>query len=285
MDRSRLIGRAGLWLFVALTGVFFLLPLYVMLVTSLKTMPEVRDSSIFALPKALTFAPWAEAWLHACSGRVCEGLRTGFWNSVVITVPSVVLSVAIGAVNGYALALWRARYAEAMFAIMLVGAFIPYQLFIYPLALSFASAGLSNSLAGVVIVHVIFGMPVTTLIFRNYYSGIPADLMNAARVDGAGFWRILGSVILPMSTPIIVVAVILQATGIWNDYLFGLIFAGRDHQPMTVQLIGLVNTRMGERPYNVHMAATLLTALVPLAIYLLSGRWFVRGIAAGAVKG
>ncbi|WP_172332331.1 carbohydrate ABC transporter permease [Mangrovicoccus sp. HB161399] len=285
MDGNRLIGRAGLWAFTGLAALFFLLPLYVMVATSLKTMPEVRDSSIFALPLAPTIGPWVEAWSHACSGQVCEGLKAGFWNSVIITVPSVLLSVLIGAVNGYALALWRARFAEAMFAIMLVGAFIPYQLFIYPLALSFSAVGLNSSLPGVILVHVIFGMPVTTLIFRNFYSGIPVDLMNAARVDGAGFWRIFGEVILPMSTPIIVVAVILQATGIWNDYLFGLIFAGREHQPMTVQLMGLVNTRMGERPYNVHMAATLLTGIVPLAIYLLSGRWFVRGIAAGAVKG
>ncbi|WP_349295439.1 carbohydrate ABC transporter permease (plasmid) [Thioclava sp. 'Guangxiensis'] len=285
MEQASNTGRWGLWIFVLLSALFFLLPLYVMGVTSLKDMAEVRNSSIFALPQHPSFAAWDQAWNHACSGLHCEGLRTGFWNSVIITVPSVFFSVLLGAINGYALAFWRIRGAEVLFAIMLIGAFIPYQLFIYPLAMSFASLGLGKSLFGVVLVHVIFGMPVTTLIFRNFYSGVPDVLLDAAKIDGAGFWQIFGRIILPMSVPILVVTVILQATGIWNDYLFGLIFAGQGNQPMTVQLIGLVNTRMGEHPYNVHMAATILTALVPLAIYLLSGRWFVRGIAAGAVKG
>lgn len=279
------MARFGLWAFLAVTLLFFLTPVYVMIITSLKSMPEVRLGKIFAPPSELTFEPWAEAWSRACTGMKCEGLSSGFWNSVMITVPSVVVSVLFGALNGYALAFWRIRGAEALFAILLIGAFIPYQLFIYPLSLSFAMVGLSGSLAGVIMVHVIFGLPVTTLIFRNYYSGIPQELLKAARIDGAGFWRIFVSIILPMSAPILVVAVILQATGIWNDYLFSLIFAGTGNQPMTVQLNALVNTRMGERPYNVHMAATMLTAAVPLLIYFLSGRWFVRGIAAGAVKG
>ncbi len=284
--KSRLTaGRVGLWLFLLVSAAFFLAPVYVMIVTSLKTMPEIREGSIFSLPEAVTFEPWIEAWSRACTGLKCTGLQGGFRNSLAIMVPSVILSVLFGAVNGYALALWRARGAEVLFGCLLVGAFIPYQLFIYPLSLSFASIGLSNSLAGVVLIHVIFGLPVTTLIFRNFYSGIPVELVKASKVDGAGFWRIFISILLPMSAPIIVVATILQATGIWNDYLFSLIFAGQGNQPMTVQLNALINTRMGERPYNVHMAATMLTAAVPLLIYFLSGRWFVRGIAAGAVKG
>jgi glucose/mannose transport system permease protein len=278
-------GRLGLWVFLFVAALFFIAPLYVMVVTSLKTMPEIREGTIFALPKLVTFAPWVEAWSTACTGLRCEGLSSGFWNSVKILIPSVILSVLFGAINGYALSFWRAKGAEALFALMMIGAFIPYQLFIYPLSLSFAVVGIGNSLAAVVLIHVIFGLPITTLIFRNYYSGLPGELIKAARVDGAGFWRIFVSILLPMSGPIMVVAVILQATGIWNDYLFSLIFAGQGNQPMTVQLTALVNTRLGERPYNVHMAATLLTALVPLAIYFLSGRWFVRGIAAGAVKG
>lgn len=282
---DRRVATIGVWAFVVLSLLFFLAPIYVMVVTSLKTMPEIRDGQIFALPRAVSLEAWSEAWSRACSGLKCEGLSGGFWNSVRITVPSVVVSVLLGAVNGYALAFWRVRRAEILFALLLVGAFIPYQLFIYPLSLGFARIGIGNSLIGVVAVHVIFGLPITTLVFRNFYSGLPGELLKAARVDGAGFWRIFISIILPMSTPILVVATILQATGIWNDYLFSLVFAGQDNQPMTVQLNAMVNTRLGERPYNVHMAATMLTALVPLAIYLLSGRWFVRGIAAGAVKG
>lgn len=279
------LSRIGLWCFVALTALFFLLPLYVMIVTSLKDLDEIRSGSIFALPSAPSFFAWSEAWLHACTGLTCEGLRGGFINSLKIAVPSVSISVLLGAITGYALAFWKPRGAEIMFGLLMIGAFIPYQLFVYPLAFSFSKAGLGGTLAGVIIVHVIFGLPIMTLVFRNYYSGLPQELLKAARVDGAGFWRALFSIILPMSTPIIVVAVILQTTGIWNDYIFGLIFAGQDNQPMTVQLNALVNTRFGERPYNVHMAATVLTAAVPLAVYFLSGRWFVRGIAAGAVKG
>ena len=279
------VTQFAVWAFIIVSLAFFIAPVYVMIVTSLKTMPEIRDGNIFQLPQTLTTKPWLDAWMHACAGLTCEGIQTGFWNSVRITVPSVIISVLFGAVNGYALSFWKSRGAEFLFAVLLIGAFIPYQLFIYPLSMVFAKLNLSNSLTGVVLVHVIFGLPITTLIFRNYYSGIPAELLKAAKIDGAGFWRIFTSIILPMSVPIVVVAVILQATGIWNDYLFGLIFAGKDNQPMTVQLTALVNTRMGERPYNMHMAATILTAIVPLAIYFLSGRWFVRGIAAGAVKG
>lgn len=279
------VAKFAVWAFIIVSLAFFIAPVYVMIVTSLKTMPEIHDGNIFQLPQTLTTKPWTDAWLHACAGLTCEGIRTGFWNSVRITVPSVIFSVLIGAINGYALSFWKSRGAELLFAVMLIGAFIPYQLFIYPLSLAFAKLNLSNSLTGIVLVHVIFGLPITTLIFRNYYSGVPSELLKAAKIDGAGFWRIFSSIILPMSVPIIVVAVILQATGIWNDYLFGLIFAGKDNQPMTLQLTALVNTRTGERPYNMHMAATILTAIVPLAIYFLSGRWFVRGIAAGAVKG
>ncbi|WP_275791378.1 carbohydrate ABC transporter permease [Pararhizobium gei] len=277
--------QIGLWSFLLVSAIFFLAPIYVMIVTSLKSMPEIRDGNIFSLPRQITFEPWVEAWSRACTGLKCSGVQGGFWNSIKILIPSVVLSVMFGAVNGYALTFWRVKGAEILFACLLVGAFIPYQLFIYPLSLTFAAFGVSNSLGGVVLIHVIFGLPVTTLIFRNFYSGIPADLMKAAKVDGAGFWRIFISILLPMSAPILVVATILQATGIWNDYLFSLIFAGQENQPMTVQLSALINARTGERPYNVHMAATMLTAAVPLLIYFLSGRWFVRGIAAGAVKG
>jgi glucose/mannose transport system permease protein len=279
------LASIGLWVFLVVSALFFLVPLYVMIVTSLKTMPEVRDSTIFSLPRSPTLEPWLEAWSTACTGLRCSGLSGGFWSSVKILIPSVAISVLFGAINGFALSFWRAKGAEILFALLMIGAFIPYQLFIYPLSLSFAVFGIGSSLTAVVLIHVIFGLPITTLIFRNYYSGLPMELIKAARVDGAGFWRIFVSILLPMSGPITVVALILQATGIWNDYLFGLIFAGQGNQPMTVQLTALVNTRLGERPYNVHMAATLLTALVPLVIYLISGRWFVRGIAAGAVKG
>ena len=157
----------------------------------------------------------------------------------------------------------------------------------WPISLvrTLAMVDLFGSLPGIVLIHTVFGMPVMTLLFRNYYIAVPGELFKAARIDGGGFWRIFFQLMLPMATPMLIVATILQLTGIWNDYLFGLIFAGKDNYPMTVQLNNLVNTTFGERRYHIDMAATILTSLVPLAIYFFSGRWFVRGIAAGAVKG
>ena len=279
------VARIGVYAFLASSALFFILPLYVMLVTSLKSMDEIRAGSIFALPLQPTFAPWRQAWSDVCTGASCGGLRAGFWNSVAITVPSTVLPILVGAVNGYALSFWRVRGAGLLFGVLLAGAFIPVQVMIYPLVRLLAIAGVYGSLPSIVIVHLVFGMPVMTLLFRNYYAAVPHELFQAARVDGAGFWRIFAQIMLPMSTPIVVVAAIIQLTGVWNDYILGLVFAGRENLPMTVQLNNVINTTTGIRQYNVNMAATILTALVPLAVYFISGRWFVRGIAAGAVKG
>ena len=278
-------GRIGLYAFLVITALFFLAPLYVMVVTSLKSMPEIRQGNILGLPQAASLDAWVKAWSHACTGLTCNGISVGFWNSVRILVPSVIASIAVGALTGYALSFWRPRGAALLFGTLIAVAFIPYQVFIYPLVRIFSLVALNNSLAGIVIVHTIFGLPTMTLIFRNHFAALPLELFKAARVDGAGFWRIFGQIMLPMAVPIIVVAMILQVTGIWNDFILGLVFAGRDNLPMTVQLNNVVNTTQGERDYNVDMAATLLTALVPLAVYFVSGRWFVRGIAAGAVKG
>lgn len=277
--------RLGVYAFLVSAAAFFLLPVVVMLLTSLKPMPEIREGNLLALPRAWTLQPWHTAWFEACTGLRCDGISVGFWNSIRILVPSVILSVAAGAINGYALSFWRVKGANLLFAILLIGAFIPYQIFLYPLVRLFSLIGIYDSLPGIVLVHVIFGLPIMTLLFRNYYASLPVELFNAARIDGGGFWTIFGRVMLPMSTPILIVACILQVTGIWNDFIFGLTFAGRDNLPMTVQLNNVVNSTQGERAYNVDMAATLLTALVPMVVYLVSGRWFVRGIAAGAVKG
>ena len=278
--RRLTIGRVGLYGFLAIAALFFLLPLYVMLVTSLKSMPEVRAGTILAWPAAPSFDAWVQAWSAACTGLACNGIQVGFWNSVRILVPSVVASIAVGALTGYTLSFWRPRGAEVLFAALMIVAFIPYQVFIYPLVRLFSLAGIGNSLLAIVIVHTIFGLPTMTLLFRNHFAALPIELFKAARVDGAGFWRIFGQIMLPMAVPIVVVAVILQVTGIWNDFILGLVFAGRQNLPMTVQLNNIVNTTQGERFYNVDMAATMLTALLPLAVYFLSGRWFVRGIAA-----
>jgi glucose/mannose transport system permease protein len=277
--------RIGIYAFLLITALFFLAPLYVMVVTSLKGMEEIRLGAILALPRAPTLQPWITAWSSACTGLRCNGISVGFFNSVKILVPSVIVSIAVGSLTGYTLSFWRVRGAGLLFGTLMVIAFVPYQIFIYPLVRVFSVVGLNNSIPGIVVVHTIFGLPTMTLLFRNYFASLPPELFKAARVDGAGFFRIFWSVMLPMATPMVIVAVILQVTGIWNDFILGLVFAGRENLPMTVQLNNIVNSTQGERAYNVDMAATILTALVPLIVYFASGRWFVRGIAAGAVKG
>ncbi|MGV1792883.1 carbohydrate ABC transporter permease [Rhizobium sp. A37_96] len=278
-------GRIGLYLFLVVAALFFLLPLYVMLVTSFKSMPEIRQGNIFAFPQIWTVDPWVQAWSTACTGLECGGISVGFWNSVKILIPSMILSILISSLTGYALSFWRVKGANVLFAILLLGAFIPYQVFIYPLVLIYRDIGIYSTLPCIIITHTVFGLPVLTLLFRNYYSSLPMELFKAARIDGAGLWQIFFLLMIPMSIPILVVAAILQVTGIWNDFLFGVVFAGRENFPMTVQLNNIVNSTQGEKLYNVNMAATILTALVPLIVYFGSGRWFVRGITAGAVKG
>jgi glucose/mannose transport system permease protein len=266
-------------------ALYYLIPLYIMIVTSLKSLDEVRLGNIFSPPMQITFDAWDKAWNSACTGLYCEGMKGNFLNSVLITVPSVIVSIVIGSINGYTLANWRFRGAETCFIILLVGSFIPYQVMLYPLVIITSKMGIYSTLWAVIMVHSIFGMPVLTLLFRNYFASLPVELFKAARIDGAGFWAVFFKIMLPMSLPIFVVAIILQVTGIWNDFLFGVIFAGPTNYPMTVKLNNIVNSIQGVREYNVNMAATILTGLVPLTIYFISGRLFVRGIAAGAVKG
>ncbi|GGN37166.1 MULTISPECIES: carbohydrate ABC transporter permease [Marinomonas] len=279
------VSRVGVYVFLVSAAIFFCIPLYVMLITSLKGMPEIRLGELFALPGDPSFAAWVKAWSEACSGVECNGIQTGFWNSVKITIPSVAISIILGSINGYALSFWRFKGSNLLFGLLLFGAFVPFQVVIFPLIIFLREVGLYGSLTGIILIHTIFGMPIMTLLFRNYFASLPDELFKAARVDGANFWQIFFQIMMPLSIPVTVVAVILQTTGIWNDYLLGLIFAGRDNLPMTVQLNNIVATTFGVREYNVNMAATILTAIVPLAIYLLSGKYFVRGIAAGAVKG
>jgi glucose/mannose transport system permease protein len=270
---------------LGLVCLYYILPLWVMIMTSVKGMPEIRLGNIFAPPVEVTFEPWVKAWATACTGLNCDGLSRGFWNSVIITVPSVIISIAVASVNGYALINWKFKGSEVFFTILIFGSFIPYQIMLYPIVILLREMGIYGTLWGLILVHTIFGMPILTLLFRNYFSSIPEELFKAARVDGAGFWGIYFRIMMPMSLPIFVVAIILQVTGIWNDFLFGVVFTKPDLYPITVQLNNIVNSVQGVKEYNVNMAATMLTGLVPLIVYFISGRLFVRGIAAGAVKG
>lgn len=270
---------------LGLAALYYLVPLYVMVMTSIKIMPEIRLGNIFSPPVEITFQPWVKAWSEACTGLNCEGLSRGFWNSVWITVPSTLISILVASVNGYALANWRFKGSTVFFTILIFGAFIPYQVMIYPIVIILREMGLYTKLAGLVLVHTIFGMPILTLLFRNYFVSLPEELFKAARIDGAGFWGIFLKIMVPMSLPIFVVGIILQVTGIWNDFLFGVIYSKPENYPITVQLNNIVNSVQGVKEYNVNMAATMLTAVVPLVVYFVSGKLFVRGIAAGAVKG
>ena len=270
---------------LTICAIFFLFPLYIMVITSMKDIEAIRNGNIFVPTLHPSFGAWNKALFHACTGLYCEGITPGFWNSVRITGPSVIVSIAVASVTGYSLANWPFKFSEVFFTILLVSSFIPYVVMLYPLVIITRWLGIYSTLPAVVLVHTIFGLPILTLLFRNYFSSLPQELFKAARVDGAGYWRIFFQVFAPMSIPIFTVAVILQVTGIWNDFLFGVIYAGPTNYPMTVQLNNIVNSVQGGKEYNVDMAATILTGLVPLAIYFFSGKYFVRGIAAGAVKG
>ncbi|MFT5588463.1 MAG: glucose/mannose transport system permease protein [Bradyrhizobium sp.] len=279
------LGRIVIYVLLGLVALYYLIPLYVMLTTSVKTLAEIRSGNLLDLPMSPSGAAWAKAWSGACTGVRCEGLQPFFWNSVLMVVPAVLLSTLIGSLNGYVLAHWRFRYSEIVFTALMVGCFIPFQVVILPMARMLGLFGLSNTTFGLVIVHIIYGVAFTTLFFRNYYVSVPDELVKAARIDGAGFFMIYRRIIFPLSLPIFMVCFIWQFTQIWNDFLFGVVFGGSDAQPITVALNNLVNTSTGVKEYNVNMAAAIIAALPTLVIYLIAGKYFVRGLTAGAVKG
>jgi glucose/mannose transport system permease protein len=277
--------RLAIWSVLLLFAAFFLLPLYVMVTTSLKDMTEIREGNLLSLPGSLNFGAWQKAWSQACTGTDCKGLAPYFLNSTLMVVPAVLISTALGAINGYVFSKWRFRGSEFMFGLMLFGAFMPLQVVLLPMSQVLGWFSLSDSIAGLVIVHVLVGLSTTTLFFRNYYVSLPDELMRAAMLDGAGFWRIFWRIVLPLSAPILVVTLIWQFTAIWNDFLFGVVFSAGDSKPITVGLNNMANTSSSVKEYNVDMAAAMLAALPTLVIYVLAGKHFVRGLTAGAVKG
>ena len=299
--RGAVSGRVFIYVLLAIFAIIYLTPLFVMLVTSLKTMPEIQDGNMLALPKAPTFAPWARAWGEACVGLTCAGIKGYFWNSIKMVVPAVAISSFLGALNGYVLTKWRFRGHKLVFGLMLFACFIPFQSVLLPMATILGnlgrfgqtlegtigtSLGFGNPTANLVFVHVVYGLGFTTLFFRNYYEAFPTELVRAAMVDGAGFFQIFRRILLPNSLPIFVVCIIYQFTNIWNDFLFASAYAGSgDTMPMTVALNNVVNTSTGVIEYNVNMAAAVIAALPTLLVYVVAGRYFVRGLMAGAVKG
>ena len=281
-------------------AIIYLLPLIVMVMTSLKPLQEVTGGNMFYLPQRLTFEPWTKAWGTACVGLTCAGLKGYVWNSVKMVVPAVLISSLLGALNGYVLTKWRFPGHKLVFGMMLFACFIPFQSILIPMATILGklgafgqtlentigvSLGFGNPTVNLVLVHVVYGLGFTTLFFRNYYETFPNELVRAAQIDGASFFQIFRRILLPNSTPIFIVTVIYQFTNIWNDFLFGSTFAAGNSAPMTVALYNIVNTSTGVIEYNVNMAAAIIAAAPTLIVYILAGRYFVRGLMAGAVKG
>jgi glucose/mannose transport system permease protein len=282
---AKAISRCLVYGVLLLAALVFLAPLYVMLATSLKDAAQLRSGNLLSPPASLDFAAWALAWSSACTGTDCRGLQPFFINSVLMTVPAVLISTAWGAVNGYVLSLWKFRGSDLLFGFMMFGLFMPFQVVLLPMSQVLGWLGISSSVGGLVLVHCLAGLAGTTLFFRNYYAAIPQELLNAARMDGAGFWRIFVRIILPMSTPIVMVTLIWQFTAIWNDFLFGVAFSGADSKPITVGLNNMANTTSSVKNYNVDMAAAVIAGLPTMLVYVLAGRHFVKGLTAGAVKG
>lgn len=277
--------RALIYAALILFAVYYLLPLYVMVVNSLKPLEEIRQGGMLNLPKQWTIEPWLSAWSTAQIGVQPTGLKPFFINSILMVVPAVAISTIIGALNGYVLTKWQFRGSNVFFGLLLLSCFIPFQIVLIPMARILGALGLAGSLWGLILVHVVYGIGFTTLYFRNYYENFPTELVRAAQIDGAGFFQIFRRILLPSSGPIIVVSVIWQFTNIWNDFLFGASFSGASTTPMTVALNNLVSSSTGVKEYNVHFAGAILAALPTLIVYIVSGRYFVRGLMSGAVKG
>lgn len=293
-DRSGIVHRKSaaasalrlvLFAVLGLFCLYYLMPLVVMVSTSLKSLDEIRTGSLVSLPQQVNLDAWTKAWSSACVGVRCTGIEPYMWNSVLMVVPAVLISTFLGAINGYALTKWRFPGANTIFALMLFGAFIPFQAVLLPMARTLGYFGLAGSVYGLILVHTIYGLAFTTLFFRNFFVGVSDGIVQAAKIDGAGFFSIFFKVMLPMAPPTIVVTVIWQFTQIWNDFLFGIAFTVGDSNPVTVALNNIVASSTGVKEYNVDMAAAIIAGLPTLAVYVLAGNYFLRGLAAGAVKG
>ncbi|TRO11404.1 carbohydrate ABC transporter permease [Ectopseudomonas mendocina] len=274
--RAFSLSRLAIHATLILACAVYLVPLLVMLLTSFKTPDDIRSGNLLSIPDVFTLIGWVKAW---------DGVGGYFWNSVKITIPAVLISTLLGALNGYVLAMWRFRGSQLFFGLLLFGCFLPFQVILLPASFTLGQLGLANTTEGLVLVHVVYGLAFTTLFFRNFYVSIPEALVRAARLDGAGFFTIFARILLPMSVPTIMVCLIWQFTQIWNDFLFGVVFASGDTQPITVALNNLVNTSTGAKEYNVDMAAAMIAGLPTLLVYILAGKYFLRGLTAGAVKG
>ena len=276
--------RVGIYLALIVFALFYLLPFGIMVINSVKPLIEITEGNMIALPREWTIDPWLSAWSTAQIGVEPTGLRPYFVNSIVMALPAVAISTALGAINGYILTKWQFRGATLIFGLLLFSCFIPFQIVLIPMARVLGVLNIAGTTYGLILVHVVYGLGFSTLFFRNFYAAFPNELVRAAQIDGAGFFRIFWRIMLPSSGPILAVCCIWQFTNIWNDFLFGASFASGSAAPMTVSLNNLVNSSTGVREYNVHFAGAILAAGPTLLVYIIAGRYFVRGLMAGSVK-
>ena len=279
------VSRVVLYVILGFMALLFLAPLIMMLINSFKPLSEIQTGGLMTLPQHWTTNPWREAWSHAQIGVEAKGLKPYFGNSVEIVIPAVVISTLVGAFNGYILTQFRFRGQQVVYALLLFSVFIPFQIVLIPMARTLGLLGMSGTITGLVFVNVVYGIGFVTLFFRNYYANFPYELVRSARMDGAGFFGVLWRILLPNSAPIIVVTVIWQFTNIWNEFLFASTFGSFNTSPLTAALNNLVNSSMGVKEYNVYFAAAVIAALPTLVVYIASGKYFVRGLMAGSVKG
>lgn len=275
--------RALIYTALILAALFYLLPVYLLVITGMKSFAEVSLARMWDLPSGLHFDSYIKAWF----GKEAEGIRglnANFMNSVYLAVPATLGSALLGSVNGYVLSKWKFRGSDVLFPLMLFGMFIPYQSILIPLVQVLQRIGLYGSIPGLIFVHIVYGIPITTLIFRNYYAAIPTELLEAAKIDGAGLLGIYRHIMFPISMPGFVVVMIWQFQSVWNDFLFGVIVTSRPNvQPITVALNNMAGSYIVE--WNVQMAGAILAALPTLLVFIFLGRYFMRGLLAGSLKG
>lgn len=267
-------GRVVTYGLLLVAALFFLIPIYLVFATALKTPDAIALPTAWHWPAQLNWASFSEAW---------DKVGGNMLNSLFLAVTATLLSALLGSLNGYALSKWRFRGANTLFALMLFGMFIPYQAVLIPLFQFIKGLGLYGSIWGLILAHVVYGIPITTLIFRNFYADVPDALVEAATIDGAGFWEIYARVIFPISIPGFVVVIIWQFTQVWNEFLFAATLTNTGSQPVTYALSQLAGGQAVS--WNLPMAGAILAALPTLLVYIVLGRYFVRGLLAGSVKG
>ena len=277
--------RVALYAVLLLLAFMFLMPIYVMLINSIKPLAEIRGGNLVSFPLEPTLEPWLQAWSLAQIGVEATGLKPYFANSFLMVIPAVLLSTALGALNGYVLTQFKVKGGTLIFGLVLFSVFIPFQIVLIPMARLLGELGIAGSVKGLILVHTIYGIGFGTLFFRNFYAAFPQELVKSARMDGAGFFVLFWRLMLPASLPIVVVNIIWQFTNIWNDFLFGASFSDYTSYPLTVALNNLVSSSTGVKEYNVHFAGAFIAALPTLVVYIVSGKYFVRGLMAGSVKG